>query len=355
MKTALTTAPVLALPNRHKPFVIETNASDKGIGAVLQQDGHPIAYVSKALGPTYEKECLAILLAVEHWRTYLQHSEFTLKTDQRSLVHLDDQRLTTPWEHKAMTKLLGLRYNICYKKGVENKVADALSRIPPHSEQEVIAMTVIQSYWLQELVDSYASDPKTAKLLSSLAINNSCGPFTLHQGVIKYRGRIWVGNNHTIQIKILQSLHSGPLGGHSGFPATYKRIHNLFAWPGQKQMIKKFVAECTVCQQAKPERVKYPGLLQPLPIPKFAWQLVSLGFVEGLPTSHHFNCILVVVDKFSKYAHFIPLKHPFTAFQVAMAYMDNIFKLHGLPEAIISDNQIEIEYSLAHFGKNFLS
>lgn len=83
--------------------MIETDASNKGIGAVLQQEGHPVAYVSKALGPrnqtlsTYEKECLAILLAVEHWRPYIQHGEFVLKTDQKSLAFLNEQRLTTPW------------------------------------------------------------------------------------------------------------------------------------------------------------------------------------------------------------------------------------------------------------------
>jgi hypothetical protein len=91
--------------------------------------------VNKALGPknqalsTYEKECLVILLVVEHWRSYLQHSEFTLKTDKKSLVHLDDQRLTTPWQHKALTKLMGLKYKICYKKVVDNRVVDTLSRV----------------------------------------------------------------------------------------------------------------------------------------------------------------------------------------------------------------------------------
>lgn len=118
LKNALMTVPVLALPNFSKPFEIETDASDKGIGAVLQQEGHHIAYISRALGPkaqglsTYEKECLAILLAVDYWRPYLQHSEFLIKTDQKSLIHLDDQRLTTPWQHKALTKLLGLTYKI---------------------------------------------------------------------------------------------------------------------------------------------------------------------------------------------------------------------------------------------------
>lgn len=81
----------------------------------------------------------------------------------------------------------------------------------------------------------------------------------------------------------------------------------------------------------------YPGLLAPLPIPDNAWHTVTLDFIEGLPKSAGYNCILVVVDKFSKYAHFVPLSHPFTALQVAIAYLNNIFKLHGLPTVMISD------------------
>lgn len=97
-------APVLVLPNFSQPFEIEADACDKGIGAVLQQARHPIAFISKALGPrhlglsTNEKECLVILMAVDHWRSYLVGNDFIIRTDQRSLVHLDDQRLTTPWQ-----------------------------------------------------------------------------------------------------------------------------------------------------------------------------------------------------------------------------------------------------------------
>lgn len=116
LKHALVIARVLALPNFSKTFELETDALGKGIGAVLQQEGHPLAFVSKALGPkaqglsTYEMEYLAILPVVDHWRPYLQHSEIIIRTDQKILVHLDDQRLTTPWQHKALTKLLGLSY-----------------------------------------------------------------------------------------------------------------------------------------------------------------------------------------------------------------------------------------------------
>jgi hypothetical protein len=104
-----------------------------------------------------------------------------------------------------------------------------------------------------------------------------------------------------------------------------------------KSAMKTFVQSCSICQQAKPERLRYPGLLQPLPVPETSWEMVSLDFVEGLPKSGQFNCILVVVDKFSKLAHFVPLRHLFTAVVVAKAYMDNVYKLHGMPSSLISD------------------
>jgi len=98
LKQALVSAPVLAFPNFNEPFVVDTDASDCGIGAVLHQQGHPIAYVSKALGPrtqglsTYEKS-LANLLAIDQWKAYLQSAEFIIQIDHRSLTHLTDQRL----------------------------------------------------------------------------------------------------------------------------------------------------------------------------------------------------------------------------------------------------------------------
>lgn len=103
-----------------------------------------------------------------------------------------------------------------------------------------------------------------------------------------------------------------------------------------KEHIRQYVQTCTICQQAKRERVKYSSLLEPLPLPEGAWQVVTMDFIDGLPQSNRFNCILVVVDKFTKYAHFLPLSHPFTAAKVAHSYLDNVCKLHGLPSAIIS-------------------
>jgi transposase InsO family protein len=140
-----------------------------------------------------------------------------------------------------------------------------------------------------------------------------------------------------MQQQILQTLHASAIGGHSGIQATLQRIRQLFAWPEMKSTVQRFIDQCSICKQAKTERVKYPGLLQPLAVPDSAWQVVSLDFVEGLPRSSGFTTILVVVDKLTKYAHFLPLSHPYTAAQVAQLYFDQVFRLHSMPAALISD------------------
>lgn len=104
-----------------------------------------------------------------------------------------------------------------------------------------------------------------------------------------------------------------------------------------KKAVHLFVKSCSVCQQANPDRSKLPGLLRPLPVPSSAWQIISLDFVEGLPASDSANCVLVVVDSLTKYGHFIPLRHPFTAVVVAQSFMSNVYKLHGMPSIIVSD------------------
>lgn len=145
---------MLALPQFDKPFEIETDASDSSVGVVLVQNGHPLAFLSKALGPknrglpTYEKEFMAILLVVDRWRSYLQQGgEFIICTDHNSLVHLGEQRLVTSWQRRAFTKLMGLQYQIVYKKGVENKVADALSWV----DAELSVVSVALPTWCKDI------------------------------------------------------------------------------------------------------------------------------------------------------------------------------------------------------------
>jgi hypothetical protein len=159
----------------------------------------------------------------------------------------------------------------------------------------------------------------------------------LIDGVIRFQKRIWIGHNTALQTKLISSFHASALGGHSGMQATYQMLKKLFYWQGVKLDVESFVKQCLVCQRAKHELCKYPGLLQPLRVPQHSWTDISMDFIECLPISHGYSVILVVVDRFTKYSHFFPMKHPYTSTSVAQLFLDNIVKLPGVPSRIVSD------------------
>ena len=123
-----------------------------------------------------------------------------------------------------------------------------------------MALSTVQPIWFQEVMNGYLHHPATSKLLAALSIKSPQEFFTLKDGLIRYKNRIWVDGNQMLQTKICQTLHAGAMGGHSGFQVTYQKIKHIFAWPKMKHMIKQYVAQRTICQQAKTERVKYRGL-----------------------------------------------------------------------------------------------
>ena len=118
---------------------------------------------------------------------------------------------------------------------------------------------------------------------------------------------------------------------------TYRKLADLVYWKGMKKQVRNWVRECSVCQRCKPLLQAPASTLQPLPILGAVWIDVSMDFIEGLPSSRGKDTILVVVDRLSKYAHFLALSHPFSAAGVAQLYFEHIYRLHGLPRTIISD------------------
>jgi len=342
LKEAMLTAPVLALPDFTKTFVVETDAAGEGIGAVLMQDSHPIAYLSKALSPkhqalsTYEKEFMAVVLAVEKWRPYLLGRHFIIKTDHFSLKYLLEQKVTTAFQSKWLSKLMGYDYEICYKKGKENTAADSLSRLPA-AQLLTLSFSSVHTSLLEEVKVSWEQDANVQSIITQLEGGEVVPHYTLSQGLLYRKGKLVVGNSAALQAKIIQLFHDSALGGHSGVAVTTKRISCLFWWKDLRKMVRNFVRECTICQRYKADLTAPGGLLQPLPIPGAIWVDVSLDFIEGLPKSRGKDTILVVVDRLSKYAHFLTLAHPYTAVTVAQLYFDHVFKLHGVPKTMVSD------------------
>ena len=201
----------------------------------------------------------------------------------------------------------------------------------------VQAVSEAQPMWVQEVLNSYAVDPEAQALLQELAVvgTNTEG-YTLQQGIIRQQNRVFVGINAGLQTKTIHAFHASVVGGHLGMQATYERIYKLFLWKGMKQDVENFVKQCVVCQHAKHENCQKHGLLHPLPVPKEAWKDIDMDFIEGLPKSNGYSAILVVVDRFTKFAHFILLKHPCTAASIDQIFWDNVVKLHSYPISIVS-------------------
>lgn len=135
----------------------------------------------------------------------------------------------------------------------------------------------------------------------------------------------------------MELSHNSPLREHMGYDKPIYRMRRDFYWPGMKRDLKHFIRSCDICQQVKADNSFPNGLLQPLPIPYQPWTHITMDFINGLPNSHGYNSLWVVVDCLTKYSHFVPLKGPYTAKTIAEMFLKHVFKLHGLPLSIVSD------------------
>jgi hypothetical protein len=136
---------------------------------------------------------------------------------------------------------------------------------------------------------------------------------------------------------LLKECHDGPLTGHGGVKHTTTCFKKFYYWPNLKDDVKEYVKTCLIYQQNQTFNKKQVGLLQPLPITKGLWECVSMDFMVSLPPLRGFDAIMVVVDRFSKMAHFIPIKESATAQETKRLFFTHVFKHHGFPKDIVSD------------------
>ncbi|KAL1534405.1 hypothetical protein AAHA92_30586 [Salvia divinorum] len=346
LKHAMTRAPVLHLPDFSRTFYLETDASDFGIGAVLMQDGHPLAFFSKKLGPrrrsasTYHKELYAIVEAVQKWRQYLLGREFVIRSDQKSLKELLQQVIQTPEQQLYVRKLMGFKFTIEYKTGAANRVADALSRRDEdaHTDEGLLMAIAHPMPDIMELLRAEtATAPDLGAIRAKIAAGTAGPQYTFCDGLIYCDRRVCVSATSPLRDAVIYEHHSTPQAGHPGFDRTLRRLSAHFFWPHMSRDVKKFVAACVDCQTTKYSTQKPAGLLQPLPIPTQVWEDVSMDFIVGLPLSKGYTTIMVAVDRLSKYAHFAPLPARFDAMRVARLFIETVVKHHGFPKSLVSD------------------
>ncbi|GJY35391.1 reverse transcriptase [Tanacetum coccineum] len=240
---------------------------------------------------------------VEKWRGYLMDRHFKIKTDHFSLKYLLDQRLTTPFQAKWLPKLLGFDYEISYKKGSENIVADALSRVEGSTELNSLILSTITSDLLQKVKDSYVQDSGIQEKIKQLVDGTySSDKYTWERTILKRKGKVVVGSDEVLGTTIIKHFHADAIGGHSGTNVTGHKIAITNS--------RKSLSE------------------------------ISMAFIAGLPKTQGKSVNFVVVDRLSKYSHFMALSHPYTTSFVAQVFLDNVYKLHGLLSSIVSDRDV---------------
>lgn len=268
LKQAMTTLPVLDLPNISLVFDVTTDALGVAVGAVLSQEMHPIVFFSQKLCPrmqvasAYEREMFAITTAVKKWRHYLLGRHFRIYTDQKSLCGLLSQVVQTPAQHKWLMKLLGFDYEIIYTLGKSNVVADALSRVVEPAAVVFQAFFECQPLIGDQLRTFYASHPIGRALLTKFyQLGDSPHHFSIRQGILYFKDHIFVPLESGLRPVLLHEFHASAVGGHSGVRGTLLRITDAFSWPKLYKDVKTFVRECLTCQQAKSPTQKPFGLL----------------------------------------------------------------------------------------------
>ncbi len=335
LKEAFTTAPLLVHPNPELPFIVEVDASTTGVGAVLsQQQGkpsklHPCAFYSKKLSPAernYDignRELLAIKLALEEWRHWLEGAThpFLVLTDHKNLEYLQDAKRLNPRQARWALFFTRFNFKISYRPGPRNVKADALSRI--HATEETLEEP--EGILPADIITSpivWTSPP----VVSTTPPANPPGCPPNHQYVPR-----------TQRTPLIHSSHTSLGTGHPGANATLSLLRDRFWWPNMARDVRRFVQGCPDCAISKSSRQLPSGKLVPLPIPNRPWSHLGVDFITDLPPSDNNTCILVIVDRFSKFCRLLPLPGLPTALQTAELLFNHVFRYYGIPEDIVSD------------------
>jgi len=354
------------------------------LGAVLSQkfeDGkiHPCDILSRKLSPAefnydvFDKEMLAIIFALQRWRHFLQGSEFTtiIFSDHQNLLHLTKTVKLNRRQARWSEILQEYLFTILYRKGSQNLKADILSRCPAYTSgvggtTAIVDKTMLgPDQWLEirameidddgyetveigameiakmdqaqkESLKQEALQDEEYKALCKATVKgeNISKDYSIDQDLLCWKGRVYAPK--PTRKRIMKSEHDSKIAGHVGRDRTMELISRNFYWPKMEEDVREYCSNCDICQRTKSPRHAKHGLLHPLELPLKPWTHLSMDFITDLPLSSGGTKILVVVDRFTKMAHYIPIDKKDTP-TVARAYLNNVWKYHGFPEDVVSD------------------
>jgi len=377
LKKAITSSPVLIMPDLEKPFTVEADASLYGYGAILSQEFegklHPIAYMSHSFTTsernysTYDRELLAVCKAFEEWHQYLYGARHTITvlSDHQALAYFAASHTLTRRHARWSVDLNQYDYVIKHRAGTASGQPDALSRRPDFDlgENDNEKMIIIPPE--RFVINALDSDEKL-ELLVAVAKEQEKDPFLLKLKMApesqhpkgwswKEEDRLWryydkIYIPPIYQKIVFHTLHSHVTSGHPGQKPTLEKVQRYYYWPSVKTDVQRWVQSCDECQHFKTFPQKKHGLLQPNLIPSRPWEVVTMDLLTDLPESEGYDAILVIVDRFSKMIRLIRTNKTLNSTALVRQCWDNVWKDFGVPRIIISDRgpQFASKFTKAH-------
>ena len=338
LRSRFTNAPILQTPDPDRQFVVEVDASDIGVGAVLSQRSasdqklHPCAFFSRRLSPAeinYDignRELLAVKMALEEWRHWLEGATepFLVWTDHKNLEYIRTAKRLNSRQARWSLFFTRFKFSLSYRPGSRNIKPDALSRQFQKEDGSAERPAPILPSPCVIGTLTWDIEERVRAATEGQPGPSACPP-----------NRLYVPE--ALRSEVLQWVHASKFTCHPGSLRTRDVLCQRFWWPTLEGDSRDFVKACSVCNRHKNRHQAPAGLLQPLPIPHRPWSHISLDFVTGLPPSHGNTTILTVVDRFSKMAHYIPLPKLPSAKETAQLVLLHVFRLHGLPVDVVSD------------------
>ena len=373
LKRRFSTEPVLMMFDPTREIMIETDASDLALGAVLNQPDdqgklHPVAFHSRKFsGPElnyeiHDKELLAIVETFKQWRVYLEGSKHTIKvyTDHKNLVYFTTTKVLNRRQVRWSEELSSFNFEIHYRKGSENAKADALSRRPDYmgnkpktissileqhqdgkltyNHRLLAATLVIGNNELEERIKmAYQKDSHASRVLEE-----PIAGFTQSEtGLVLFQGRIYVPES--VRNEVIRIHHDEPTAGHRGIYKTTEAIGQNYYFPRLRKKVEEYIARCDTCHKTKSSRHQPYGMMGTASTPDRPWASIAMDFIVKLPLSEEpltkvkYDSVLTIVDRLTKEVRFIPYKESSNAEELAYIFLRNITATQGLPEEIISD------------------